>query len=330
MNTFGRLFQVSIFGASHGEIIGVDVEGCPPGLPLDPEDFALDLKRRQPGKIGTTTRIELDAPLIKCGILNGKTTGAPLLILFENKEFRSQDYDHIKKYPRPGHVDFVANRKYGGFADHRGGGRFSGRVTIGMVAAGVIAKKLLKPASIDATIVEVGGNWNLQQEIDKAVEEKDSVGGLIECRGKSLPVGLGEPFFDSAESLISHWIFSIPGIKGIEFGTGFQTARMKGSEYNDVIIDTTGKTRTNHSGGINGGITNGNDLVFRVAVRPPASIGKEQDTIDIETGQPASIEAKGRHDVCIALRMPVIIEAAAACALADLAMLAQLIKRILH
>jgi chorismate synthase len=328
MNTFGRFFQVSILGASHGEVVGVNIEGCPPGLPLTTEDFAADLKRRQPGKEGTSSRIETDMPLIKSGLFNNLTTGTPVLILFENKDVRPQDYEPFKTTPRPGHVDFVALRKYGGFADLRGGGSFSGRLTAGLVAAGVIAKKLMAPSSFSASIIEIGGTWNFKRIVGRITKERDSIGGLIECLVKDLPVGLGEPFFDSIESLISHYIFSIPGIKGIEFGAGFQAARMKGSDYNDVIVDPKGKTRTNHSGGINGGISNGNELVFRVAVRPPASIGREQDTIDLETGQPARLEAKGRHDSCITLRIPVIIEAAAACALTDLAMRSRIIPKI--
>ena len=328
MNTFGRLFQVSIFGASHGKVVGVNIDGCPPGLPLTVEDFAADLKRRQPGKEGTTSRIEADIPLIKSGLLNHRTTGAPVLILFENSNIRSQDYDRFKSTPRPGHVDFIGMRKYGGFADLRGGGVFSGRLTAGLVAAGVIAKKMMSPSSFSASIVEIGGTHDFKRIVERTIKESDSIGGLIECRVKDLPIGLGEPFFDSIESLISHQVFSIPGIKGIEFGAGFQAAGMKGSEYNDVIVDPEGKTRTNHSGGINGGISNGNELVFRVAVRPPASIGREQDTIDLKTGQPARLEAGGRHDSCIALRIPVIIEAAAACAMTDLAMRSQIIPRI--
>jgi chorismate synthase len=328
MNTFGRLFRVSIFGASHGEAVGVNIDGCPPGLPLTVEDFADDLKRRRPGEEGTTSRKEEDVPLIKSGLLKDRTTGTPILILFPNSDVKPQDYDAFRSTPRPGHTDFVAIRKYGGFADLRGGGAFSGRLTVGLVAAGVIAKKLMKPTTFAASIIEVGGTWNVKRMVSRMVKEKDSIGGLIECRIKDLPVGMGEPFFDSIESLISHYVFSIPGIKGIEFGAGFQSARMRGSKYNDVIVDSAGKTRTNHSGGINGGISNGNEVVFRAAARPPASIAREQQTVDLSTGKPALLEAKGRHDSCIALRIPVIIEAAAACALADLALRSRVIPNI--
>jgi chorismate synthase len=198
-----------------------------------------------------------------------------------------------------------------------------------LVTAGVIAKKILAPIEVRASLLEVNGEKNIQEAVRSAVEEKNSVGGLIECRVGGLPVGLGEPFFDSVESMISHAIFAIPGLKGIEFGAGFAAGRMKGSQFNDIFIDKEGKTKTNHAGGINGGITNGNELVFRIAVRPPASINREQDTINLKTGQPAKVLVKGRHDVCIALRMPVIVEAVTAFVLADLAMIEQNIPRII-
>ncbi len=329
MNSFGRLMRLTIFGESHGEAVGMVMEGCPAGLSLTEEDFPADLSRRQSGLEGTTARREPDTPILKSGLFKNKTTGAPLMIMFENKDVKSEDYAPLKETPRPGHVDFVAHNKYGGFYDFRGSGPFSGRLTVALVAAGIIAKKILTPATISASLLEVNGSHDIQEAVQTAIQEKDSVGGIIECRVNKLPIGLGEPFFDSVESLISHIVFSIPGIKGIEFGAGFSASRMKGSQFNDILINKEGKTATNYSGGINGGITNGNELVFKVAVRPTSSIGIEQDTINLKTGQPAKVSAKGRHDVCIALRMPVIIEAVTAFVLADLALIEQEIPKIL-
>ncbi len=328
MNTFGRLFSVSVLGESHGEVVGVLIDGCPAGLSLSVEDFAPDLSRRRPGAAGTTPRRESDEPNIKSGVFKGKTTGAPILILFENEDARSDPYEEIRTKPRPGHADFAAGKKFANFNDYRGGGHFSGRLTVGLVAAGVIAKKLLRPIEIKAEILEVGGRPDFEDAVSEAVEESDSVGGIVQCTARGIPVGLGEPFFDSVESAISHIVFSIPAIKGIEFGAGFAAARMKGSECNDAILDATGKTETNHAGGVTGGVTNGNDLVFRAAVKPTPSIPKAQKTVDLETGKPAEISITGRHDACIALRVPVILEAACAIALADLAMIEQRIPRI--
>jgi len=328
MNTFGRVFRLTLYGESHGEEIGVVIDGCPAGILIGIGDFALDLERRQAGAIGTTLRQEPDLPLVKSGLLNQRTTGSPLTISFKNEDVRSEDYLDLQLLPRPGHADFVAHQKYGGFHDYRGGGHFSGRLTIGVVAAGVIAKKILAPILIKATLLEAGGSKNIKAAVRSVLEKNDSIGGLIECRVKGLPIGLGEPFFDSVESLISHLVFSIPGIKGIEFGSGFACARMKGSECNDIILNREGKTKTNHAGGINGGITNGNELIFRVAVKPPSSIKLKQRSIHLGTGKAATVLIKGRHDACIALRMPVIIEAAAAIVLADLMLLEQKIRRV--
>jgi chorismate synthase len=329
LNSYGKIFRISIVGESHGEYSGVLIDGCPAGLLLKTQDFLPDLERRQGGKLGTTSRRESDIPLIKCGLYKQKTTGAPLLIMFENKNVQSDDYLISKNTPRPGHADFVAHHKYGGFNDSRGGGQFSGRLTVGIVAAGVIAKKILEPVSIKACVTEVGGVKDVKMAVKSAASENDSIGGIIQCRTIGLPVGLGEPFFDSVESTISHLIFAIPGIKGIEFGSGFACSRMKGSEFNDDILDLAGKTRTNNAGGINGGITNGNELTFRIAVKPPASIIKEQRSINLRTGKKERISIIGRHDVCIALRMPAVVEAAAAIVLADLMLLEQRISRIL-
>lgn len=322
MNSFGQLFRISIFGESHGEAIGVTIDGVPPGINLSVDDFMADLNRRKAGAKGTTPRKEDDAPEIVSGWVNGHTTGAPLTILFRNNNTKSGDYGNIAKTPRPGHADFAAYKRFGGFNDIRGGGHFSGRLTLSLVSAGVIAKKILSSIKINANLISVGGSTNIEKAIDMAIEKGDSVGGLVECRASGIPIGLGEPFFNSVESVISHLAFAVPAIKGIEFGSGFATATMVGSQHNDRILDNTGLTATNNAGGITGGLTNGNELVFRVAVKPTSSIGIKQQTYSIETGKVEEFEVKGRHDACIALRVPVVIEAITAIALADLLMLA--------
>jgi len=319
MNAFGRLFRVSIFGESHGTSVGITIDGCPAGLPLTIEDFNTDIERRKGGKQkGTTPRQEEDKPLFYSGVFNNKTTAAPLTILFENNNTRSGDYEKQRAVPRPGHADFVAHQKYGGFEDFRGGGHFSGRLTLCLVAAGVVAKKILASVNITATILEIGGEGDLEKGLQKAIEQKDSVGGIVECRASGLPLGLGEPFFDSVESLLAHAAFSIPAIKGVEFGAGFAAARMFGLEHNDAITDANGTTRTNNAGGIVGGITTGNELVFRVAVKPTSSTPKEQESLNWETGHVEKFSIKGRHDLCIALRVPPVLEAVTAIVLADL------------
>lgn len=328
MNRFGKIFSISIFGESHGKAVGVVIDGCPAGIPLTPEDFAVDISRRKGGVKGATPRVEDDIPEIVSGIFNEKTTGTPITILFPNKNTRPTDYENIKTQPRPGHADFVAMKKFGGFADPSGGGHFSGRLTVALVAAGVIAKKIIKPIEISAELIEAGGSKNISATIEKAMKEKDSVGGIVQCVARNLPVGLGEPFFDSVESLISHLVFSIPAIKGIEFGSGFSSTSMKGSQCNDAIISADGKTQSNNSGGINGGITNGNEMVFRVAVKPTSSIEHPQQTFDFQTHSITELKIHGRHDACIALRVPPVIEAAAAIVLADLMLLEQRVRRV--
>ncbi|HEY2722749.1 MAG TPA: chorismate synthase [Chitinophagaceae bacterium] len=342
MNSFGRIFRVSIFGESHGESVGIVVDGCPAGLPLTINDFLPDLERRKGGtQKGTTPRQEDDLPIFKSGLFNDKATGAPIAILFENKNIRSGDYEKQRDIPRPGHADFVAHKKFGGFEDYRGSGHFSGRLTVALVAAGVIAKKILNLNSIrtgtssatseikiTSATLEIGGEKDLDKGLQKAIDQKDSIGGIIECRVTGLPIGLGEPFFDSAESLLSHIVFAIPAVRGIEFGTGFAAARMFGSEHNDAIENMNGKTRTNHAGGIVGGLTNGNELVFRIAIKPTSSTPKEQHTLNWQTGQIEDASVKGRHDLCIALRVPVILESVTAIVLADLMLLEQRIPRI--
>jgi chorismate synthase len=321
MNSFGRIFRISIFGESHGPIIGVLIDGCPAGISIQMSDFEIDLDRRRPGKIGTTTRIESDLPQIISGIYNGFSTGTPICITFTNENIISSDYLEIKDLARPGHADFTIHSKFKGFADRRGGGHSSGRLTLGIVAAGVIAKKILPEMEIESKLIEVNGSNEIDNEISKAVEGGYSVGGIVECIAKNIPIGLGEPFFDSLESYISHLAFSIPAVKGIEFGSGFQSTKMKGNDHNDIIIDETGKTNTNHSGGINAGISNGNEIIFRLAIKPTSSISNMQNTINLLTGEKSTIEIIGRHDSCIALRVPVVAEAITAIALADLSLI---------
>lgn len=334
MNAFGRFFRLSIFGESHGESVGINIDGCPAGLPVKVEDFAEDIERRKGGtQKGTTPRKEDDIPFFKSGIFNDTTTGAPITILFENNNTRSADYAKQRAVPRPGHADMVARQKFGGFEDYRGGGHFSGRLTVCLVAAGVIAKKLLtnynQNITVRSTITEIGGEKDPEKGLQRAIDAKDSVGGIVECRVSGLPAGLGEPFFDSAESVLSHAVFAIPAVRGVEFGTGFAAARMFGAEHNDAIEDSSGKTRTNHAGGVVGGITNGNELVFRIAIKPTSSTPKEQQTLNLETNHVEPFSVKGRHDLCIALRVPVVLEAVTACVLADLLMLEERIPRIL-
>lgn len=493
MNSFGKLFRVSIFGESHGECVGITIDGCPAGLALTEDDLLPDLERRKGGKQkGTTPRQEADYPIFKSGIFNGKTTGFPITILFENKNTRSEDYNKQRSIPRPGHADWVAHQKFGGYEDYRGGGHFSARLTAGLVAAGAIAKKLMQhltpnpspkekglnhsddfgfitdttgnysilkdfakanrknptdaeialwqqlrnrnidgfkfrrqhpvagfipdfvcleaklivevdggyhsaeeqqrydeartkwlnenkytllrfrneevlnytekviseirtkladvkstnqqsedgspsplerelegEVTIHAEVIEIGGEKDVEKGLQKAIDAKDSVGGLIECKVNGLPVGLGEPYFDSVESLLAQMMFTIPAVRGVEFGTGFAAAKMFGSEHNDAIEEMSGKTRTNHAGGIVGGITNGNELVFRIAIKPTSSTPKEQISLNWDTQQMEKFSIKGRHDLCVALRAPVIVEAATALVFVDLMMQEQQIKRVL-
>lgn len=318
MNSFGVIFRVSLFGESHGPAIGVIIDGCPSGVAVSPDDFMTDLKRRQSGSKGTTKRKEPDIPEILTGVFEGVTTGAPITIMTRNKDKISTDYDEFRHVPRPGHADFVSQKKYNGFSDMRGSGHFSGRITWGLVAAGVIAKKITRTSVISARLVSAGGSENIDEALNNAISLNDSIGGIIECRVQKPPIAIGEPFFYSFESAVSHIIFSIPAIKGIEFGIGFAAASMKGSEHNDSFINLQGKTATNNAGGINGGITNGNEIFFRVVVKPTSSTGAGQETLNFDQNKMTTLLVQGRHDTCIALRMPVIVEAATAIAMADL------------
>lgn len=331
MNSFGRIFRVHLFGESHGESVGIVIDGCPAGLALTAGDLLPDLERRKGGKQkGTTPRQEADYPFFKSGVFNNKTTGAPIMIYFENNNTRSSDYEKQRSFPRPGHADMVAHQKFGGNEDYRGGGHFSARLTTGLVAAGAIAKKIMNGISIQSQVTEIGGESDTEKGLEKAISQKDSVGGIVECRVGGLPAGLGEPFFDSVESVIAHMMFSIPAVKGVEFGAGFAAARMFGTQHNDAIADMTGKTVTNNAGGVVGGISNGNELVFRLAIKPTASTPKEQHSLNWESGKMEDFSIRGRHDLCVALRAPVIVEAATAVVLLDLLMLEQKINRVLN
>lgn len=315
MDTFGQRFRLEIFGASHAPSVGVTLRGVPTSLPLAAGDFVADLQRRKSGAKGTTPRIEDDLPQID----DRRGSDGTLTITFANRNYRKADYAAFTDIPRPGHADFVALRKYGSLRD----GWFSGRMTLPLVAAGVVAKKMIAPIAVQARLTEVGGiSTDDAAAVDRLLDETalagDSLGGIVECRCTDVPVGLGEPFFDSLESLLSHALFSIPGIRGVEFGDGFAAARMKGSEHNDPFIDAAGHTARNGAGGINGGIANGNPIVLRVAVKPTSSIRKTQQTFDFTRGRMTGFSVPGRHDVCFALRVPPVVEAVTACVLADL------------
>jgi chorismate synthase len=297
--------------------MGVIVDGCPAGLPLSTDDFLHDLHRRQSGFRGTTARAEADIPHLSGGVYNGHTTGAPVAILFDNDDTRADDYAAFRDTPRPGHADFTATRKWNGFNDLRGGGHLSGRLTVLLVAAGVVAKKILTPVVITAELEEAGGQITIADAIDQAIAAGDSIGGIIRCTARRMPIGWGEPFFHSVESHISRLAFAIPGVNGIEFGDGFAATQRRGSTRNDCFVAADGTTTTNNAGGINGGITSGNDLYFRISVKPAASIARPQRSLNMTTGQMTDLLIPGRHDACFALRLPVVVEAITAIALAD-------------
>ncbi len=323
MNGTGRIFRVSIFGESHGPALGAVLDGIPPGLPLAVEDFSADLARRRSGAPGTTPRVEADEPEILSGHFEGHCTGAPLCIVFRNGDVRSSDYERFKRVPRPGHADFTSSVRYRGYGDPRGSGHFSGRITAGLVAAGVVAKKLLPGALFSTRILEAGGTADIEAAIARAADDGDSIGALVELRVRGLEPGLGEPFFEAAESRIAANIYAVPAVRGVEFGDGFAAARMRGSEHNDPFIGADGRTAKNGAGGINGGITNGNELVIRVAVKPASTIAREQETLNFYSGAMEKLSGEGRHDSCIALRAMVALEAACAIALADLYLIAK-------
>ena len=321
MNTFGHRFRLAIWGESHGPQIGVSIDGLPAGIPLCAADFEADLARRRGGAAGTTPRREADLPQIVSGLREGHTTGAPLTVCFANADTRPSDYAAFADHWRPSHADRTARVKWGGRNDSRGGGHFSGRLTAALVASGVVAKKCLPDVRSETRLAEVGGETEparFGRAIAAAQRDGDSVGGVVECRIAGAGTGAGDPFFDSVESVAAHLLFSIPAVKGVEFGAGFGGARLRGSAYNDRIADAAGHTATNHDGGINGGLTNGNEIVVRVAVKPTPSIAREQLTYNAASGRMEPLAVGGRHDVCIAIRAAAAVEAALAIALAEL------------
>ncbi|MCL2462761.1 MAG: chorismate synthase [Defluviitaleaceae bacterium] len=350
MDTWGRNFRLTIFGESHGPAIGVVIDGLPPGFAPDMDEVAREMGRRAPGGELSTARKEADAPEILSGFFNGKTTGAALCAIIRNSDARSGDY--TPEILRPGHADLTAMYKYGGFADYRGGGHFSGRLTAPLVFAGALAKQFLRQKGIWVAsrirqiydvedrevpfgeaeaafraaaarpfpVVDDGAGERMKAAILAAKAEGDSVGGVVECAVFGLPAGLGEPFFESAESVISSMVFSIPAVKGISFGAGFGLSRMRGSRANDPLYydGTSIRSRTNNNGGINGGIANGNPLIFQAAFKPTPSIAIEQETVDTAKGQTVMARTRGRHDPCVVPRAAPVVEAAAAVCVMEL------------
>ncbi len=361
-NSLGKLFTITSFGESHGKCVGVVIDGCPAGLPLTLEDIQKEVDKRRPGgSVASTTRAEEDKVEILSGIFNGHTTGAPICLLTWNRDADSSAYERIRFTPRPGHADYTAFVKYGGFNDFRGGGRFSGRITATFVMAGAVAKKLLSTIGVEilAHTIEIGGvrsEIRTFDEIRKIVElnplkcadpeaakamlmlieqargTNDSLGGTIEGMALNLPAGLGEPVFDTMEGDLAKALFAIPAVKGVEFGAGFSVSGKRGSENNDPFTVRNGQivTTTNNAGGILGGISNGMPLVLRVAVKPTPSIAQEQETVDMATVINAEVEVKGRHDACIVPRAVPVVESMMAVTLCDFAMRAGLIPRVIE
>ncbi len=322
MNTFGKIFTVSIYGESHGKSVGVLIDNVKSGIDLSANDFQNDLKRRQGGQVNTTTRIETDIPNILSGVFNEQTTGMPLLINFNNENTNSKDYSNLVNHPRPSHADYTYKNKYKN-NDYRGGGHSSGRLTLGIVAAGVIAKKMI-PFSISTKLIQLGKETDpnkFESYLTNIKDSGDSIGGIVEIVITNIDNAIGEPFFYSVESALSQILFSIGGVKGVEFGVGFKGVNLLGSEFNDVIINEHGKTKTNNNGGINGGISNGNDIVLRVFVKPTPSISLPQETFNFNTNQIETLQIVGRHDPSIVKRAMVVLENACAIALCDLYLL---------
>lgn len=360
-NSIGKIFTVTVFGESHGQCIGTVVDGCPAGLALSVADIQTEMDRRRPGEgAASTGRAERDRVEILSGTLNGVTTGAPVCMMVRNEDVDDTDYERIGSLLRPGHADYTARVKYGGFSDLRGGGRFSGRITAAFVMAGAIAKKLLSSISVEiiAHTVEIGAimarpvdfkkmsensrkdplrcadpqaSAKMVRLISAVKEEGDSLGGIIECIAVNLPVGLGEPVFDNLDGELARAVLAVPAVKGVEFGAGFAAARMRGSENNDPFVIRDGEiaTLTNNAGGVLGGISSGMPLVFRVAVKPTPSIVREQATVDIEKLESASLGMRGRHDVCIVPRAVAAVEAMAAITICDFARRAGLVPGVL-
>lgn len=361
-NTLGKIFKITSFGESHGKCIGAIINGCPAGLKLDKIDIQKELDKRRPGQNKVMSqRREEDKVEILSGIFNGFTTGAPICLLIWNKDVDSASYEKMKDLLRPGHADFTAFLKYGGFNDWRGGGRFSGRITAGFVAGGAIAKKLLKLLKIEilAHAIEIGGikigkvtfneirknvyknevrsaDLKAAEKMIKLIKrmkrEGDSVGGIIEGIVLNVPAGLGEPVFDTLEGEIAKALFAIPGVKGVEFGAGFSLAKMRGSEANDKFGIKKGKivTKTNNSGGILGGISNGMPIVVRVVIKPTSSISKPTMTVNIKKMKMETLKIEGRHDPCIVPRAVPVVEAMLAITICDFVLRSQLIPRVIR
>jgi chorismate synthase len=360
-NSLGKIFTITSFGESHGRCVGVIIDGCPAGLPLTEEDIQSEVDKRRPGSgPASTSRSEEDKVKILSGLYNGHTTGAPVCLLAWNRDVDSSQYLENRFLPRPGHADFTAYTKYGGFNDFRGGGRFSGRITAGFVMAGAIAKKLLGLRGIEvlAHTVEIGGikarpaeldviranadtsalrcadptaAEQMLQAIEKAKVEGDSLGGIIEGIALNIPAGLGEPVFDTLEGDLAKALFAVPAVKGVEFGSGFTGATKRGSENNDAFTIQDGKivTLTNNAGGILGGISNGMPVVVRVAVKPTPSISQDQETVDMEKTEPATLSTRGRHDACIVPRAVAVVSAMMAVTLCDFAIRAGVIPEVI-
>jgi chorismate synthase len=322
MNTTGRLFRVGITGSSRGTGVAAWIEGCPPGLNIDPAMLEAQLAKRRPGTPGTTARREPDHPRIVSGVYQGRSTGQPILILIDNRDALDDGQDP-GRVPRPGHADLVAKQRYGGFADPRGGGAFSGRLTAALVAAGAVARCLLPGVSLEATLLEAGGRADVDAAVADALADHDSIGGLIRCTIHGVPTGWGEPLLDPLDARLAQLCLCIPGVRSFGIGAGRGMASMRGSQANDAILDPSGRTASNHAGGVNGGLSNGNPVVFEIVARPTPSIAKAQRSVDLHTGEPTTVASAGRHDACFALRLPPIVEAAAAIVLADFALLAR-------
>jgi len=350
MNVFGTRYRTTIFGTSHGPFVGCTIEGLRFGTRIDEAFVQAQLDRRRPGQsLVTSQRKEADRVEFSEGISDGLATGEPIVAFIRNEDVQSKSYANVARVPRPGHGDFAAAMKYGGKSDLRGGGQLSGRMTAPMVVSGAIARQVLEPkgvrfyahaarigrvtaqpvspqqieANVERTAVrcaDLEAADRMIEEIEAARKERDSVGGVIEAVVTGLPPGVGEPFFESVESALAHLLFSIPAVKGVDFGAGFRAASMRGSEHNDPFTVEAGRvvTETNHAGGILGGITNGMPITFRVAVKPTASIAKPQRSVDLGTMRPTEIVVTGRHDPCIVPRAVPVVENAAAMAILDL------------
>ena len=325
-NTFGNSLQITLFGESHGPYIGAVLDGLAPGLTVD-ENFIRELlSKRRPSGVISTARVEPDEFQIVSGCFNGRTTGTPLTILIPNVSKRSSDYEKAERIARPGHADYTASVKYHGYEDFRGGGHFSGRITAALVAAGAVVLPALKKKGIEIncdikSVAGVTGSWEEMEDVIKAAAaEGNSVGGVLETVIKGMPAGVGEPWFDSVESVLAHAMYSIPAVKGVQFGIGFEGTTLRGSEYNDSLRNEGGKivTTTNNNGGINGGITNGMPIVFSLAVKPTPSVYVKQESIDLKSGENRELQIEGRHDPAIIHRAKVVVEAMSAIVMYDL------------